>query len=263
MTETEWLACDDPEVMLHACDTQNHDRKLRLFGCACCLRVWHLIPDEGSKNKVIASEQFADGILSFDQFKAVCDEAMNEAAADVDYDEHLANITSHISEISLKAAAPAAISAAWSTLSDLSSIPSVASLWSSRSVAVSKSKTSAVASAGFRDHTSWDEKMSGLEAADPGCRSFRLQELRQHSMLIRDIFGNPFRPATLDPRWLTSTVIDLARTIYEERVWERMPILADALMDAGCDSDEIINHCRGPGPHVRGCWVVDLLTGRE
>jgi len=68
---------------------------------------------------------------------------------------------------------------------------------------------------------------------------------------------------TLDPRWLSSTVIDLARTIYEERVWERMPILADALMDAGCDSEEVINHCHGPGPHVRGCWVVDLLTSRE
>ena len=68
---------------------------------------------------------------------------------------------------------------------------------------------------------------------------------------------------TLDPRWLTSTVIDLARTIYEERVWERMPILADALMDAGCDSEEVINHCRGPGPHVRGCWVVDLILGKE
>jgi hypothetical protein len=88
-------------------------------------------------------------------------------------------------------------------------------------------------------------------------------ELAIQHELIRDIFGNPFRPVTLDPRWLTSTVIDLARTIYEERVWERMPILADALMDAGCDSEEVIKHCQGPGPHVRGCWVVDLLTGRE
>jgi hypothetical protein len=80
---------------------------------------------------------------------------------------------------------------------------------------------------------------------------------------IRDIFGNPFRPVALDPRWLTSTVLDLARTIYEERVFERLSILADALMDAGCDTGEIINHCRGPGPHVRGCWVVDLLLGKE
>ena len=81
--------------------------------------------------------------------------------------------------------------------------------------------------------------------------------------LLRDIFGNPFRPVTLDPRWLSSTVLDLARTIYDERVFERMPILADALMDAGCESEEIIKHCQGPGPHVRGCWVVDLLLGKE
>jgi hypothetical protein len=81
--------------------------------------------------------------------------------------------------------------------------------------------------------------------------------------ILRDIFGNPFRPVTLDPRWLSSTVLDLARTIYEQRTFEHLPILADALMDAGCDSEEIVNHCRGDGPHVRGCWVVDLLLGKE
>jgi hypothetical protein len=86
--------------------------------------------------------------------------------------------------------------------------------------------------------------------------------------IIRDIFGNPFRPVTLDPRWLTSTVLDLARTIYDEFPRQaggcmKMPILADALMDAGCDSEDIINHCRGPAPHVRGCFVVDLILGKE
>ena len=81
--------------------------------------------------------------------------------------------------------------------------------------------------------------------------------------LFRDIFGNPFRPITIDPRWLTSNVVDLATAIYDERAFERMPILADALMDAGCDDEEIIAHCRGPGPHVRGCWLVDLLLGKQ
>jgi hypothetical protein len=80
---------------------------------------------------------------------------------------------------------------------------------------------------------------------------------------MRDIFGNPFRPATLDPSWLTSTVVALARGIYEERAFDRMPILADALQDAGCDNEDVLNHCRGPGPHVRGCWVVDLVLGKE
>jgi hypothetical protein len=91
----------------------------------------------------------------------------------------------------------------------------------------------------------------------------RASEQKMQSNLLRDIFGNPFRPVTLDPRWLSSTVLDLAHTLYDERVFDRMPILADALMDAGCDSEEIINHCRGTGPHARGCWVVDLILRKE
>jgi hypothetical protein len=62
-----------------------------------------------------------------------------------------------------------------------------------------------------------------------------------------------------EPEWLTTTVLALARLMYESRDFSSMPILADALQDAGCDSDDILTHCRGPGPHVRGCWVVDLI----
>ena len=80
--------------------------------------------------------------------------------------------------------------------------------------------------------------------------------------LIREMFGNPFRPVSLDPAWLTSTVVALAQGIYEERAFDRMPILADALQDAGCDNDDVLSHCRGNGPHVRGCWVVDLILGK-
>ncbi len=80
--------------------------------------------------------------------------------------------------------------------------------------------------------------------------------------LIREVFGNPFRPVALDPAWLTSDVLALARGIYTDRAFDRMPILADALQDAGCNNDDILNHCREPGTHVRGCWVVDLLLGK-
>jgi hypothetical protein len=80
--------------------------------------------------------------------------------------------------------------------------------------------------------------------------------------LLRCIFGNPFRPVTLDRNWLTSTVTDLARGIYADRAFDRLPILADALQDAGCDNDDILTHCRGEGPHARGCWVVDLVLGK-
>jgi hypothetical protein len=86
---------------------------------------------------------------------------------------------------------------------------------------------------------------------------------RQLPPLLREMFGNPFRPATVDPAWLTSTVVALAEGIYAERAFDRMPILADALQDAGCDNDAILAHCRDTSlMHVRGCWVIDLLTGR-
>jgi hypothetical protein len=87
-------------------------------------------------------------------------------------------------------------------------------------------------------------------------------ENQVHRCLLLDLF-NPFRPGDLDPRWQTSTVVDLARAIYDQDAFDRMPVLADALMDAGCDIDEIIVHCRQSGDHVRGCWVVDLLLARE
>jgi hypothetical protein len=81
--------------------------------------------------------------------------------------------------------------------------------------------------------------------------------------LARDDFENPWRPRRVRPEWLTSTVVALARGIYADRAFDRMPILADALQDAGCDDDEILNHCRDAREHARGCWVVDLLLGKK
>lgn len=81
--------------------------------------------------------------------------------------------------------------------------------------------------------------------------------------LLHEIFGNPAKPVARDPSWLTSTVAALAGGIYAENGFDRLPILADALMDAGCDDAELLTHCRSDGPHVRGCWAVDLLLGKS
>jgi hypothetical protein len=81
--------------------------------------------------------------------------------------------------------------------------------------------------------------------------------------LLRELFGNPFRPVAFDTSWLTPIVTALAQAIYADRAFDRLPILADALEDAGCTNQDILAHCRGGGEHVRGCWVVDLLTRRE
>jgi hypothetical protein len=94
-----------------------------------------------------------------------------------------------------------------------------------------------------------------------------VNETEAHIPFLHDIFGNPFRPPpVIDPGWLAwndTRVRSIAQAIYDERAFINLPILADALEDAGCDNPDILNHCRGPGPHVRGCWVVDLLLGKE
>jgi len=82
--------------------------------------------------------------------------------------------------------------------------------------------------------------------------------------IIREVFGNPFRPVAFNPAWRTDTAIAIARTMYDSREFGAMPILADALQDAGCEDEAILNHCRDANqPHVRGCWVVDLVLGKE
>ena len=84
-----------------------------------------------------------------------------------------------------------------------------------------------------------------------------------HCDIIRDIFGNPFRPIVFSPEWRTETALALTRQMHDSRNFAAMPILADALQDAGCDRDDILNHCRGLGPHVRGCWVVELILSKD
>ena len=79
--------------------------------------------------------------------------------------------------------------------------------------------------------------------------------------LVRDILGYPFAPVKFDKRWRTETVKLLTDGITTEGKFDRLPILADALEEAGCDDSDILGHCRGPGAHVRGCWVVDLIRG--
>jgi hypothetical protein len=83
---------------------------------------------------------------------------------------------------------------------------------------------------------------------------------------VHEVFGNPFRPPDSDPRWRgwnDGTIRKLAQVIEQERAWERMPFLGDALEEAGCTSVEMLDHCRQHGKHYRGCWVIDLLLRED
>lgn len=88
--------------------------------------------------------------------------------------------------------------------------------------------------------------------------------IKRVAVLFREVFGPlPFRSVAANPEWLTSTVTALTEGIYEEKAFDRMPILADALQDAGCEDEDVLNHCRArKGVHVRGCWVLDVLRGK-
>jgi hypothetical protein len=108
----------------------------------------------------------------------------------------------------------------------------------------------------------WLQEQPGVSEAEDGVTA---EEHRYQCAVLRDLF-NPFHDTAPDPAWLGwdgGTVVKLAQAIYEERRFGDLPVLGDALEDAGCTDAAILGHCRGPGPHVRGCWVLDLLLGRE
>jgi hypothetical protein len=94
-----------------------------------------------------------------------------------------------------------------------------------------------------------------------GISKIGIEAVQTH--LLRDIFGDPFQPLKLNSLWLTSDVIDVAKSICETKAFSQMLKLSDALLDAGCNEPAIIHHCQSEGLHVRGCWVVDLLLGKE
>jgi hypothetical protein len=99
------------------------------------------------------------------------------------------------------------------------------------------------------------------EVAD-SAGALKRQEAEQ-CRLLRCIVGNPFRPVPLEPSWRTSTAVAMAQRIFAERRFELLPILADALEDAGCENGDVLTHCRGEGVHALGCWVVDLVLGKK
>jgi len=110
------------------------------------------------------------------------------------------------------------------------------------------------------------ELESELSADDVPPRSFRPQSFVSRLPGCDEIFGNPFLPVTVEPSWLAwngGTITKLAQAINSERTFDRLPILADALEDAGCTNHNILQHCRQSGKHGNGCWVVDLILCKD
>jgi hypothetical protein len=121
-----------------------------------------------------------------------------------------------------------------------------------------------------------DEPPTGEQQLPPGWDDVRAQrviarytqqsaeaQIAEDEAAARCLFGKPPGLATLSPSWRTATAVALGRRVDDSCDFSVLSILADALQDAGCDSSDVLDHCRGPGPHVRGCWVVDLVLGNE
>jgi hypothetical protein len=276
MPEAEWLAATEPGPMLAALWGRASDRKVKLFACACCRRIRHLLADGRSRVAVEAGERFADGQAGLGEVNAAAD-AAEQAAVDLEPDpEPVAGGITSSKSVRRQASNPArAARAAWlaawvgnrSPGYNPDSDPALAAADAAGDCAAALGWGAArpmedaareAVGRGAREE-GWETLRQAVEARDAA----RSAEQLAQADLVRDIFGYPFRPVTVDPSWLTSAAVGLARCIYEDRASDELPILADALEDAGCTDRAILDHCRGPGPHVRGCWVVDLLLGKE
>jgi hypothetical protein len=253
MTEQEWLTSTDPRAMLAAllAGGTASDRKLRLFACACCRRVWRLLADERSRRAVESAERYADGLADESEMDEAALAAWNAAEG-----EHPDPVSWY--------AARAAESAAWAH-------DNLREAWETARLAALAVEGEVVAADSPDEHRgkildAWVEAHlgSGRPVGWPD-----VDAEREVADLIRDVCACPVRalPA-LAPHvlaWDDRCVVKLAAGIYADGGFsrDRLGVLADALEDAGCSDEAILSHLRSAGPHVRGCWAVDLILGRQ
>lgn len=227
MTEAEWLECDNPEAMLVFLGVRAGDRKCRLFACACCRRVWHLLR-EGGRERVEWVERWVDGLVPWGEVASF--EAFPDAPVGVK-------------------------SGAW----EVAHLASRALVGGVYSTPQRDAGYSARCAANAICTTESDD--DDLDLRDDSWRKERAVQ----AGLLREVFGNPFRTFRRDNRWMTFQnrfAFKLALTTYRNGAFADLPILADALEEAGCSEEAILSHLRSPGPHVRGCWALDLILGR-
>ena len=229
MTEAEWVATKRPLDILREYPAVWSGRKARLIGCYCLRRVWHLLGDEETRRFVdeVEKNAEADPNRFADDFPSTFDRYRAAARGLGKFGDY------------------------WALRAVLSDPPD--SLMRLIQIHSSAFARSALLAAGLDPWSDACEKQRDEAEAE---------EKAWQCNLLREVLGNPFRPVAFPPDLRTSTALAIARGMYESRDFSAMPILADALQDAGSECDDVLSHCRGPGPHVRGCWVVDLALGK-
>jgi len=241
--EAAWFTCTDPRPMCALLRGKERGRKFRLFASACCRRVAHLLTDDRSHHALDVFERFLDGELTMKEYadgeRAAADACA--AQARIAGGNESAHRTSEADRVRLFASMFAA-----QAVTDC--FGPVASAATDCCGALRGYDT-----ADIRDEARMRETGDRIEAAERAAQA----------ELLRDIFGNPVYPIALDPVWRTGTVVALARKMYAARDFGSMPDLADALQDAGCENERVLNHCRySDRTHTRGCWLIDLVLGK-
>jgi hypothetical protein len=249
VTEAEWLACADGSALWHHLIQGGVSaRKERLYAVACCRRVEHLLPAAAAAHLrlIEACERFADGLATADDLRAAADAAgaVSDASGAGQTPEERAGGAG-----ALHAHAAAGLGPELDPDLKYTAAAAVASFRSGPVPAGDPSSEEYTRTEEYRRH-----QARFLECWD--------DELAAQAGLVRDLFGNPFRPVAFDPAWRSPTAVVLAQAMYDGRDFAAMPVLADALQDAGCEQQDVLGHCRGGGEHVRGCWVVDHVLGR-
>jgi hypothetical protein len=236
MTEADWLAflqCKPISRKLRV-RFKPGDRKWRLFACACCRRIWHLLADPRSRKAVEVAERDADGMASHQEVANAFQDALEASNEDRAF------------EVTGLASPEWAAS---ETLGNANGVVGPQVLNAADNAATARAN---VANMERPDQELWEKTY--------------LAEQGEQAHLLQDIFGKPSRRVTI-PRallaWNDDTIRKLAQAIYDERAFDRLPILADALEESGCQDPDILGHCRSGGEHVRGCWVIDLLLGKS
>lgn len=239
---TRWRFGTDPEAMIRSIRAVGQDRRFRLYALACCHRLETLISDPRVRNALRFADEFVETGYRDEERRPGVEAAVAEACA-----EALA-----VRESSLPAY-PKRFTEALIALNLHLAVRRLVGQSESARMAADVSRHLAIAAA-FR--TAHDANQFGTTEWRPAALA---PEAAAQANLLRDIFGDPFEFIAFDPDWRSANVVGIAEGIYADRAFDRLPILADALQEAGCERPEILGHCRGNGPHVRGCWVVDHI----
>jgi hypothetical protein len=239
MTEADWLASGCSYQMFQFIRCTADRRKLRLFACSGCRRIWNLLSDRRSRIAVEVSERYADGWATKEELSA----AQSEAAKAVRVAVETCKPLEAEAIKGFKNLSGADAQDAWS-----------------RYCASSRRRAAAKAVKAVARSTDKAARMAEeMSQAVGWARADISQTHLYRAQLMRCVFGNPFRTQHLAAEHATRDVVRLADAIYHDRAYEHLPVLGEALEDAGCNNVDILAHCRGVGPHTRGCWVLDLI----